>query len=140
MADQGFVEKRHIACRHESMGVGSMKEAGIDAPQRSSLRKKIGNHPQVQVQIIQRRIGHQENFIEKIDEELLRTVDDALALNFKKGFIFPHAEVFPSGEDESGNFHLEVRKSLRLRFLLFSFQLSFQGVNFVLQGLVLGVE
>jgi hypothetical protein len=55
-----------------------------------------------------------------------------LAVNFKKGLILPHAEVFPSGEDDAGNFHLEVRKSFPLRFLLFPFQLSLQGVNFTL--------
>ena len=140
MTNQGFVEKGHIACRYECMGVGGMEEAGVDAPQGSPLLEKIGNHPQIQIQIIHGGVGHQENFIEKIDKKFLRPVNDALAVNFKEGLIFPHTEVFSPCEDDAGNFHLEFRKSFGLRFLLFPFQPSFQTIHFIMQGLVLGLE
>jgi len=122
MTDQGSIEQRHVASGYKSVGMGGMEKACVNPPQRSPW-KKVGYRPQIQVEIFQRGIGYEQDFVEEVDKEVLRAVDDALAVDFEKGFILPHAEVFPPRKDDAGNFHLEIGESLGL-FFLFPFQLS----------------
>jgi len=130
MTDQSSIEKRHVASGYKTVGMSGMEKAGVNPSQRSPW-EKIGYRPQIQVEIFQRGIGHEQNFVEEVDKKVLRAVDDALAVDFEKGFILPHAEVFPPRKDDAGNFHLEIGKSFGL-FLLFPFQLRFQGIYFIL--------
>ena len=81
-----------------------MKKPRIDTSQGSLFLIKVGNDPQIQIQIIKRRVGNEKDFVEKIEEDTLGSVDNSLTMNLQKGFILSHAEVLPPRQDDSSRF------------------------------------
>jgi len=104
VADESFVQKRHITCRYEGMRMSGVKEPRKDASQGSLFLIKIGNDPQVQVQIIKRRVSDEKNLVKEIDEDTLGAVDDPLTMDLEESFILPHAKVLAPRQDDSSRF------------------------------------
>jgi hypothetical protein len=80
-----------------------MKEPGEDPSQGSFFQVEIGNGPQAQVEVIEGGIGDEENFVKKLNENGFYAVDDPQAMDLEEGLILAHPEVFPPGEDDSGD-------------------------------------
>jgi len=120
--------------------MGGVEEARVNSPQSPFPRPKIRNKAQIKVQVIQRRIGHQEYLVKKLDKEVFGSVDKALAIDLDEGFVFTHAEVFPPGEDDARNLHRRTKEFEWLLFFLLSLQLGFQGIDLILKGLVLSLK
>jgi len=139
-ADQGFVEQGHIAGRHEGMRMGGVEEARVDSSQSPFPRPKVRNKAQIKVQVIPRRIGHQEDFIKKLDKEVFGSVDKTLAIDLDEGLIFTHAEVLTPGEDDASDLHRRTKGFEWLLFFLLSLQLGFQRIDLILESLVLSLK
>jgi len=96
MTDEGLVEKRHIASRHKGPGVGRIKKAAIDPPQRPSTGHEIRNGSQVEVQVVQRGVGHQKDVVEELPEKIGGALDDALAIDLNKSLVSAHPDILRS--------------------------------------------
>ena len=104
VADESFVQKRHVTCRHEGVRMGGVKEPRKDASQGSLFLIKIGNDPQVQVQIIKRRVSDEKDLVKEIDEDTLGAVDNPLTVDLEEGLILSHTEVLAPRQDDSRRF------------------------------------
>jgi hypothetical protein len=104
VTEEGLVEKRHVTCRDKGIRVSGVEESRKDTPQGSLFLIKIGNDPQVQVQIFKGRVGDEEDLVKEIDEDTRGAVDDPLTMDLEEGFILPHAKVLAPRQDDSSRF------------------------------------
>ena len=82
-----------------------MEKPRANSSQRSLVRYQVGDQAQIQIHVLQRGVGHHQNFVEDLQKKILRPVDDAATVDLEKGFILSHAEVSAPREDNPGDFH-----------------------------------
>jgi hypothetical protein len=112
VTEEGLVEKRHVTCRDKGIRMGGVKESRKDTPQGSLFVIKIGNDPQVQVQIFKGRVGDEEDFVKELDEDALGTVNNPPTVDLEESFILPHAKVLAPRQDDSSRFHQGSNRSV----------------------------